>query len=50
MIEPDKRKAVFLLHEGGMGVREIARRLGLGRNTVRSVIDEKGAGAQPNLH
>ncbi len=43
MIEPDKRKAIFLLHEGGMGVREIARRLGQSRNTVRAVILEKGA-------
>lgn len=42
MIEPDKRKAIFLLHEGGMGVREIARRLEVSRNTVRSIIEEKG--------
>ena len=27
MIEADKRKAIFLLHEEGMGLREIARRL-----------------------
>lgn len=43
MIEADKRKAVFLLHQEGMGVREIARRLGLSRNTVRAVIRQKGA-------
>ena len=34
MIEPDKRKAIFLLHQEGMSIREIARRLGVSRNTV----------------
>ena len=43
MIEPDKRKAIFLLSEGGMSMREIARRLGVSRNTVREVIERKGA-------
>src|SRR6266540_928903 len=43
MIEPDKRKAIFLLSEGGMSMREIARRLGVSRNTVRAVIERKGA-------
>jgi transposase len=43
MIAADKRKAVFLLHQDGMSVREIARRLGLSRNTVRSVIAQEGA-------
>jgi transposase len=43
MIEPDMRKAIFLLHEEGMGVREIARRLGISRNTIRAVIQDKGA-------
>jgi len=42
MIETDKRKAVFLLHREGMSVREITRRLGLSRNTVRSIIAGKG--------
>jgi len=42
MIDADKRKAVFLLHEEGMGAREIAQRLGVGRNTVRRVIALKG--------
>jgi transposase len=46
MIEADKRKAIFLLHEEGMSLREIARRLGLSRNTVRAVIAEKGEMAQ----
>ena len=43
MIDADKRKAVFLLHQEGMGAREIARRLGLGRNTVRRAIALEGA-------
>jgi transposase len=38
MIDVDKRKAIWLLAQEGMGAREIARRLGLGRNTVRRVI------------
>lgn len=43
MIDADKRKAVFLLHREGMGAREISRRLGLGRNTVRRMIALEGA-------
>ena len=42
MIEPEKRKAIFLLHQEGMPVREISRRLGLGRNTVRRIIAQEG--------
>src|SRR5919108_1010984 len=42
MIEADKRKAMFLLHQEGMTLREIARRLGVSRNTVRAVIRNKG--------
>lgn len=42
MIEPDTRKAAYLLSEGGMGMREIARRLGLSRNAVREIIRQKG--------
>jgi transposase len=43
MIEVDKRKAVFLLHQEGMPAREIARRLGLSRNTVGAIIGQEGA-------
>jgi len=43
MIEADKRKAVFLLHKEGMAAREIARRLGVSRNTVGAIIDQKGS-------
>jgi transposase len=42
MIDADKRKAVFALHQQGMGVREISRRLRMGRNTVRRIIAAKG--------
>jgi transposase len=42
MIEADKRKAVFLLHQEGMAAREIARRLHLGRNTVGAIIAQAG--------
>src|SRR6266702_3841812 len=41
MIEADKRKAVFLLHQEGMSIREIARRLQLSRNTVRTIRKQK---------
>ncbi|MDO8543344.1 MAG: helix-turn-helix domain-containing protein [Opitutaceae bacterium] len=43
MIAADKRKAIFLLHQEGMQVREIARRLKLSRNTVRTIITQAGA-------
>jgi transposase len=42
MLDAHKREAIFLLHQEGMGLREIARRLGLSRNTVRSVIAAGG--------
>ena len=42
MIEADKRKAIFLLHQEGMSTRQIARRLRVNRDTVRSVIAQKG--------
>ena len=42
MIGPDKRKAVYLLHEEGMGVREIARNVNINPNTVMSIVARKG--------
>ena len=42
MIEADKRKAIFLLHQEGMSARQIAQRLRISRNTVRSVIGQEG--------
>jgi len=48
MIETDKRKAVFLLHQEGRTAREIARLLSLSRNTVRTIIAQGGAEAPAN--
>jgi transposase len=48
MIEPDKRKAVYLLHQEGMSYREISRRLSVGRNTVHRIIAQKGE--MPVIH
>jgi transposase len=42
MIEADKRKAMFLLHQEGMSRREIARRFRVSRNTIRAIIQNKG--------
>src|SRR5271157_3445705 len=42
MIATDKRKAIFLLHQGGMTASEIARKLGVSRNTVRDIIRQGG--------
>lgn len=43
MIEAEKRKAIFLLSQEGMGAREIARRLGISRGAVRAIIRQRGA-------
>jgi transposase len=43
MINQEKRKAIFLLHEEGMSIKEISRRLGVSRNTVRAIIKERGS-------
>lgn len=42
MIDPEKRKAIYCLHNEGMGIRAIARELGVSRNTVRAIIELKG--------
>jgi transposase len=42
MIATDKRKAIFLLHQEGMPAAEIARKLGVSRNTVRAIIRQGG--------
>lgn len=42
MIAADKRKAVYLLHQDGMSLHEIVRRLHLSRNTVRAILKQKG--------
>jgi transposase len=43
MIEEDRRKAIFLLHQEGMPLREIARRLQVARATVATIIRQAGA-------
>lgn len=45
MITPQKRNAVFVLHQEGMPLREISRRLGLSRNSVRRIIAQEGRGS-----
>jgi transposase len=42
MIDPDTRRAVFQLHTKGMPLREISRRLRIGRNTVRTIVRQQG--------
>ena len=42
MINADKRKAVFLLRQEGMGRSQIARQLRISRNTVQVIIQQKG--------
>ena len=42
MINANKRKAIFLLHNEGMGVREISRKLRVSTNTVSNIIVQKG--------
>ena len=42
MINVNKRKAIFLLHNEGMGLREISSKLRISTNTVSKIIDQKG--------
>jgi len=42
MIGEDRRKAIVLLHQEGMEVRAIARRLHVSRNTVRVIVEQGG--------
>ncbi len=42
MIRQEKRKAIVTLHNEGMGLREIARRLNLSSNTVSVIVKQKG--------
>ena len=43
MIEPDKRKTIYVLNREGMSDRDISRRLGISRNTVRVIVEQQGA-------
>jgi transposase len=42
MIKPEKRKAIYVLFENGMPIRDISRQLRVNRNTVRSIIRQRG--------
>jgi len=42
MIGQDKRKAVYLLHEEGVGIREIARSMKISPNAVVRIIAREG--------
>jgi transposase len=42
MIDAEKRQAVFLLHQEGMGRNQIARQLRISPNTVQVIIQQKG--------
>ena len=42
MIDVNKRKAIFLLHNEGMGLREISRKLRVSINTVKNIITQQG--------
>ena len=42
MIDPDRRNAVFTLHQEGMAAREISQRLNISRNTVGAIIRQQG--------
>ena len=42
MIDPDTRNAIFQLHQEGMFLREISRRLHVSRNAVRTIIRQQG--------
>ena len=42
MIETDKRKAIYLLHQQDLSGRQLARQFGLSRNTIRQIIALKG--------
>ena len=42
MIDLDMRQAVFQLHQAGMPLREISRRLHLSRNAVRAIVRQQG--------
>ncbi len=42
MIDVDKRKAIYMLHEEGMSIREISRKLGVSRNTIDIIIKQEG--------
>ncbi len=42
MIGPDVRNAIYQLHQAGMSLREISRRLHVSRNAVRRIVKQEG--------
>jgi len=42
MINADKRKAIYCLHNEGIGKRTISRQLKVSRNIVRNIIEQRG--------
>lgn len=42
MIGPDTRNAIYQLHQSGMPLREISRRLRVSRKAVRRIVKEEG--------
>lgn len=46
MIGADKRKAIYFLHQEGMGIRAIARQMNVSTNTVSTIIGQGGELAQ----
>lgn len=48
MIGPDVRNAIFQLHQAGMSLREISRRLHVSRNAVRKIVRNQGKCSSPH--
>ncbi|MFQ5472107.1 MAG: helix-turn-helix domain-containing protein [Dehalococcoidia bacterium] len=42
MIDPDVHNAIYQLHQQGMSLREISRRLHVSRNAVRKIVKQQG--------
>ena len=42
MIGPDMRNAIYQLHQAGMSLREISRRLHVSRNVARKIVKQQG--------
>jgi len=43
MIDAEKRKAIFLLHQEGVGSKQISQQLRVSRNTIKKIIKQRGA-------
>ena len=42
MIDPDMRNTIIQLHQAGMSLREVSRRLHVSRNAVRAIVKQEG--------